>query len=180
MRAFVEEQAAKGGHGSADEYLRTLIREAQQREAKQRLEAMLLEGLEGGADRSRRRILGSVPGPPRRASRPCGRSIMRHIVIRDAALSDLHDLTDYLAGQSLNSRYASLGVDGTFRKLAAMPELGSPQDFGRPELVGLRRTRVPKFENYLIFYRPTEDGIEVLRVVHGARDLSGLFEDEDA
>ncbi len=47
MRAFVEEQAAKGGHGSADEYLRTLIREAQQREAKQRLEAMLLEGLEG-------------------------------------------------------------------------------------------------------------------------------------
>jgi len=47
MRAFVEEQAAKGGHSSADEYLRTLIREAQQREAKQRLEAMLLEGLEG-------------------------------------------------------------------------------------------------------------------------------------
>ncbi len=47
MRTFVEEQAAKGGHGSADEYLRTLIREAQQREAKQRLEAMLLEGLEG-------------------------------------------------------------------------------------------------------------------------------------
>jgi len=107
--------------------------------------------------------------------------MMRHIVIRDAALRDLHDLTDYLAGRSLElSIRFSRAVDGTFRKLAAMPELGSPQDFGRPELIGLRRTRVPKFENYLIFYRPTDDGIEILRVVHGARDLSGLFEDDDA
>ena len=47
MREFVEQQVAKGGLGSADEYLLGLIREAQQREAKQRLEAMLLEGLEG-------------------------------------------------------------------------------------------------------------------------------------
>ena len=30
--------------------------------------------------------------------------------------------------------------------------------------------------NYVIFYRPMEDGIEVARVLHGARDLPPLFE----
>ena len=35
---------------------------------------------------------------------------------------------------------------------------------------GLRRWRVRGFENFLIFYRPIDDGIEVLRVLHGQRD----------
>ena len=34
-------------------------------------------------------------------------------------------------------------------------------------------------ENYLIFYRPIEEGIEVLRVVSGYRDLKRLFDDEE-
>jgi toxin ParE1/3/4 len=34
-------------------------------------------------------------------------------------------------------------------------------------------------EDYLIFYRPIEEGIEILRVVSGYRDLEALFQDED-
>jgi toxin ParE1/3/4 len=30
-------------------------------------------------------------------------------------------------------------------------------------------------DNYLIFYKPLPDGIEVLRVLHGARDLPPFF-----
>jgi toxin ParE1/3/4 len=33
--------------------------------------------------------------------------------------------------------------------------------------------------DYLIFYHPIEDGIEILRVVSGYRDLEALFPDED-
>ena len=29
--------------------------------------------------------------------------------------------------------------------------------------------------NYLVFYRPVENGIELARVLHGARDLSKVF-----
>jgi antitoxin ParD1/3/4 len=47
MRAFVEEQAARGGYASASEYFRDLVREAQRRKAKLELEAKLLEGLQG-------------------------------------------------------------------------------------------------------------------------------------
>jgi len=35
---------------------------------------------------------------------------------------------------------------------------------------------VKSFENYLVFYRPIRDGIEVVRVIHGARDASRVFE----
>jgi toxin ParE1/3/4 len=31
--------------------------------------------------------------------------------------------------------------------------------------------------NYLILYKPTDFGIEVVRIAHGARDLVKLFED---
>jgi len=31
------------------------------------------------------------------------------------------------------------------------------------------------FDDYLIFYRPIRDGIEVMKVIHGSRDLPMLF-----
>ncbi len=33
--------------------------------------------------------------------------------------------------------------------------------------------------NYLIFYCPVNKGIEVIRVLHGARDIQNLFEDTE-
>jgi antitoxin ParD1/3/4 len=47
MKAFVEAQMSQEGYASASEYLRALIRDAQKRQAKQELEAKLLEGLQG-------------------------------------------------------------------------------------------------------------------------------------
>lgn len=48
MRSFIEDQTRRGGYGTASEYLRTLIRDAQKRQAEDRLESMLLEGLGSG------------------------------------------------------------------------------------------------------------------------------------
>lgn len=48
LKAFVDEQIAKGGYSSASEYIGELIRHAQKQAAQQRLEAALLEGLESG------------------------------------------------------------------------------------------------------------------------------------
>ncbi len=64
-----------------------------------------------------------------------------------------------------------------FRKLAEMPEMGRERDFRNPELQGQRYPTIPEFPNYLIFYFPTGSGIEISRVLHGARDLEDLMED---
>jgi antitoxin ParD1/3/4 len=49
MKEFIETQMSHEGYASASEYLRTLIREAQKRQARQELEAKLLEGLQSPA-----------------------------------------------------------------------------------------------------------------------------------
>lgn len=48
MRTYVEEQVANGGYGTASEYFRELVRNDQKRKAQERLEVLLLEGLNSG------------------------------------------------------------------------------------------------------------------------------------
>jgi antitoxin ParD1/3/4 len=48
IKAFIEAQLAKEGYASASEYVGSLIRAAQKRQAKQALEAKLREALESG------------------------------------------------------------------------------------------------------------------------------------
>jgi len=61
-------------------------------------------------------------------------------------------------------------IDEKCRRLAQMPELGRKRSDLAPELRGL------PVGNYVIFYRPIRNGIEVIRVLHGARDLPPLFD----
>lgn len=48
MRAFIDEQIAKGDYSTASEYIRDLIRQDQKQAAQMKLETMLLEGLDSG------------------------------------------------------------------------------------------------------------------------------------
>lgn len=56
--------------------------------------------------------------------------------------------------------------------------MGAVREFKCPELIGLRSWSIRAFENYLIFYFQTEAGIDVVRVLHGARDLERIFKAE--
>lgn len=49
MRDYVEEQVKTNGYSSASEYFRELVRQDQKRKANERLETLLLEGLNSGA-----------------------------------------------------------------------------------------------------------------------------------
>ena len=68
----------------------------------------------------------------------------------------------------------------TFKTLAANPGIGRLRKFRNPRLKGVRSWLVSGFENYLIFYRAIPDGIEVLHVYHGARDIEALFDEKPA
>lgn len=48
MKNFIEKQAKAGSFSSASEFIRQLVREEQKRAEKERLEEMLLEGLDSG------------------------------------------------------------------------------------------------------------------------------------
>jgi len=58
------------------------------------------------------------------------------------------------------------------QRLAEFPNLG----MRRPDLAPT--ARFSAVGNYIIFYRPIENGIEVLRVIHGARNIDALLNQE--
>jgi antitoxin ParD1/3/4 len=50
LKEFLDHEVETKGYGNVSEYIRSLLREAQAKDADARLEAMLLEGLAGGKD----------------------------------------------------------------------------------------------------------------------------------
>ena len=51
MRTFIEQKVAQGGYSTASEYIRQLVPDDQKRAAQERLETLLMEGLESGPSR---------------------------------------------------------------------------------------------------------------------------------
>jgi antitoxin ParD1/3/4 len=49
MKHFVQDRVSEGGYSSVSEYVRELIRADQRRKAEERIDALLLEGLDSGA-----------------------------------------------------------------------------------------------------------------------------------
>jgi len=84
----------------------------------------------------------------------------------------------YLAEESGNNdvsfRFLA-AAEASFEQLAAMPEMGVARKYFDPVLAGVRMLRIAGFDNYLIFYRHAENGIEIIRVLHAKRDIDSLF-----
>jgi toxin ParE1/3/4 len=57
------------------------------------------------------------------------------------------------------------------------PGIGQHWNSPDSRLAGLRHVPVTPYRNYLIFFRATEDAVEVFRVVHGARELESIVEE---
>lgn len=62
-------------------------------------------------------------------------------------------------------------VEEMVTALAEAPMIGIARTCRNPALTGLRMLPVRGFSRHLIFYRPMPDKIEIVRVLHGARDL---------
>jgi toxin ParE1/3/4 len=93
-------------------------------------------------------------------------------VIRRTATSrkDYAAIWDYVAADNPDAADALLrSFDAALQMLSDHPHAG-PR---RPEL----RPRLRSFPvgNYLIIYRPMRGGVELLRVLHGARDVRRVF-----
>jgi toxin ParE1/3/4 len=98
------------------------------------------------------------------------------VIRRPQAKRDIVEISVFLSERNLGAADRFLdAVRSAFQALAHMPEMGSPRTLRRPGLAGLRVWLVPGFPNYLIYYRPLEGGIEVIRVLHAARDVRRIF-----
>jgi toxin ParE1/3/4 len=104
---------------------------------------------------------------------------MRKVSFRPQARNDIRDTAAFLlveASEAIAVRFEN-AVQTLARTLARMPGIGAPCSFRNPKLHDIRRLTVTGFENWLFFYRDTKDGIDVIRVLHGARDIDAIFEE---
>ncbi len=91
---------------------------------------------------------------------------------------DLASHFAYLGERNLKSAKRFLvNAEATFAALARTPGMGAPYRVNDPRLAGLRCCRVKQFKNHVIFYRPLADGIDVIRVLHAARDIPNALKE---
>ena len=102
---------------------------------------------------------------------------MKGLVIKRALASvDIEEIAATIGENNPNAAERFLqSVEKGLELLSSFPELGPRWEADDPRLQGLRLWVVKGFRNHVLIYRPNDDGIELLRVVHGARDLENLY-----
>lgn len=83
-----------------------------------------------------------------------------------------------LVSDSLADRFLA-ALEATYERAAGMPGIGALVEGLPARLTGTRCLSVDGFPNHLVFYREIPEGIEVLRILHAARDLTAALLDED-
>jgi toxin ParE1/3/4 len=99
-----------------------------------------------------------------------------HVHLR--AKQDVDEIADAIADDYPDAAFFFFAARDAFKKLAEFPGMGSVrEDLKSRHLKGVRSYPIRGFRNYLIFYLPAKDGIEVLRVIHGARQIEQALEE---
>lgn len=99
---------------------------------------------------------------------------MARILRTPEAEESLHAIGRYIAeqSQSLDTAFHFLDkIDEACRLYSTQPQMGT----SRPDLG--RNLRCFTVDSYVVIYQPLHDGILVLLVIHGARDIPTVFRD---
>ncbi len=92
------------------------------------------------------------------------------IVRTQDALNDYRDIWRYIARENPTATDNLLRrFDDVLELLADAPGLGTP----RPDLGPFIRSKA--VGNYLLFYEATDAGVQLARVLHGARNIARVY-----
>ena len=95
---------------------------------------------------------------------------MARLTVTESARADLREIRAYIAKDNpAAARRVVERLRAQARNLAATPGIGRSRKDLRPDLFSF------PVGKHVLFYRPQPDGIVLVRVIHGARDLPALF-----
>jgi toxin ParE1/3/4 len=97
----------------------------------------------------------------------------KRCIFSPRARRDLNEILVYIGRNDPENALAFVdGLESICRRFVRFPALGRKRD----ELAeGLRGYPV---DRYVIFYRVSDAGVEIVRVLHGAKDIERIFSDE--
>lgn len=103
--------------------------------------------------------------------------MMKMARFRKGAQIDLFEHFAHIGEHNIEAaRRFKRSVNSDVRELADMPGIGARRETRHERLQGLRSWPVGDFRNYLILYLEAPDGIEIIAVTHGARDIEAMLE----
>lgn len=99
------------------------------------------------------------------------------IIKRPAALRDIEECFVHIADNDLDIGVTFLvAIEDSLERIAEFPFIGKAKEFQNEKFTTVRMWPVKGFETYLIFYSVYESSIDVVRVLHGSRDIASLFD----
>ena len=101
---------------------------------------------------------------------------MLNLYIRPAASDDIDEIVDYLLGESVPAAQGFVkDLQKCFDLLTENPKIGVQREYRSAALSGMRMSPLKKFSTYLVFYLSDDQTIDIVRVLHGRRDIEQLF-----
>ena len=97
---------------------------------------------------------------------------MARLIVRAAADAEIDAIAARIAENNLTAALRFYDrVQETYERLLEWPLCGPRARVRIASLQGLRTYPIQGFRNYIIFYLPLKQGIEVVHVLHGARNV---------
>ena len=173
LAAHIDTMVRTGRYANASDYMRDLVRRDQERlTARQELQGLIRDGIESG-EPVEMDGHGLAGDPPQRTKQGTIQSMTRRVYRRPKVEQDLIDVYVTIHEDQPAAAEAFLdAAEETICELAEWPHAGPIVELLADAVPGLRKINVKRFSNYLIFYLVAERTVEVIRVLHGARDLS--------
>lgn len=101
---------------------------------------------------------------------------MARFIFTPEAREDILLIREHLTRESAAaSDRVLLALQAACRRLARTPGIGHYRD----DLTLDRRHRFWRVYSYLIVYRPDTSPLEIVRVIHAARDIQGILDADD-
>lgn len=101
---------------------------------------------------------------------------MKQLSIRPRADQDIDHAIHYLSSEDVQAASDFIdALESGLQMILEYPEIGSPRYQHILPVDGLRFWKVGKFE-WLILYFVSEERVDVVRVVHGAQDISSRLD----
>ena len=96
-----------------------------------------------------------------------------NLIVKSPVWDDLRTIGLRIAKDNPDAAKRFLtSAEAAFELLRQHPRIGRLRSFSVP---GVRSWVIPDFQNYLVFYLPTSAEVQILAVLHGARDLASAL-----
>jgi toxin ParE1/3/4 len=166
LKAFVDEQVASRGYGTASEYVRELIRKDQD---EQHLRALLLAGAQSGPgpEANEAYFKALREGSTRRWAVSNTPVVLRALAVRD--VEQAVAWYEQAAGGDVREAFIS-ALEAAVGHLARHPAAGSPRYAQALRIPALRLWVLNGFP-YGLFYVELDETVDVWRVLHLERDV---------